>query len=40
MGLKFCICLIERKYPGVIKMVDSGGENHAIVEIEQGNSRV
>ena len=40
MGLKLCICLIERKYPGIIKVADFGGENHAVVEIEQGNSRV
>ena len=40
VGLKLCICLIERKYPGVIKMADYGGENHVVVEIEQGNSRV
>ena len=40
MGLKLCICLIEIKYPGIIKMSNSGGENHVVVEIEQGNSGV
>ena len=40
MGLKLCIYLIKIKYLGVIKMADSGGENHAVVEIEKGNSRV
>ena len=40
MGLKLYICLIERKYLGVIKMADSTCENHVVVEIEQGNSRV